>query len=204
MTVHYLFHTPVYEYSAKTEETFLVQHEIKNTLPKITSVDEFKNPDGWNDGVQTNIKSRYNTIGDFEMQHLEKFIDIHVQKYIALVGAWTPVPVKLAHSWINFVEKGSSQDWHQHQDAVISGTYYYQTSGNDGDIVFRTPNQFVELELFPLGSTVDKFYNVKPKVGKLVLFPGWLAHSVETNTDDNTRISISFNYLRDNFAVKNQ
>jgi len=86
---------------------------------------------------------------------------------------------------------------------MISGTYYYQTSGDDGDIVFRTPNPFVELELFPLGGTVDKLYNIKPKVGKIVLFPGWLSHKVESNITDNDRISISFNYLRDNFAARN-
>jgi uncharacterized protein (TIGR02466 family) len=204
MTIHAIFPTPIYEHVGTVEETFLVQHEIKNFLPKITTTDEFNNPPGWDDGVKTNIKLRYNTIVDFQMKNLENYIESHVKKYIQSVGAWEPMPNKLAHSWINFVETGARQDWHQHQDAVIAGTYYYQTSEDDGDIVFRTPNQFVELELFPLGSTVDKFYNIKPKVGKIVLFPGWLAHSVRKNTQDNTRISISFNYMRDNFAARTE
>jgi uncharacterized protein (TIGR02466 family) len=111
------------------------------------------------------------------------------------------MPNRLGHSWINIIDNSARQDWHQHQDATISGTYYYQTSGTDGDISFRTPNPFVELELFPLGSTVNKFYNIQPKVGKIVLFPGWLEHRVNSNPTGNTRISISFNYLRDNFKT---
>ena len=197
-----LFSTPVYEYSGSIEETFLVQHEIKTILPNILAADAFENPEGWNDGVRTNIKSRYNTIEDFQMKNLAAYIENHVRKYISLTDAWEPMPNKLGHSWINLVDKGSRQDWHQHQDATISGTYYFQTSETDGNITFRTPNQFVELELFPIGPSVNKFVSVQPKIGKIVLFPGWLTHRVEENTQDSTRISISFNYLRNNFPAR--
>ena len=202
MSIHSLFSTPLYEHQGSVEEVFLVQHEIKSILPQILNTDTFENPAGWNDGVRTNIKSRYNTIADFQMKNLAGYIETHVRKYVQMIGAWEPMPNKLGHSWINLVDNGTGQDWHQHLDATISGTYYYQTSGDDGDISFRTPNQFIELELFSVGQTVNKFYNIKPKVGKLVLFPGWLSHRVENNTSDNTRISISFNYLRDNFTCQ--
>jgi uncharacterized protein (TIGR02466 family) len=197
-----IFSTPIYEHDGTIEEIFLVQSEIKNILPKIYQSDKFENPLGWNDGVQTNIKSRYNTIEDFQMDNLSAYIEKHVRNYIKITGAWEPMPNKLGHSWVNLVTKDQNQDWHQHQDATISGTYYYQTSGTDGDIVFRTPNQFVELELFSFGNMVGKQYAVQPKNGKIVLFPGWLSHKVEPNITDNTRISISFNYLRDNFKTK--
>lgn len=203
MSIYSLFSTPVYEYQGSIEETFLIQNEIKNILPKIIQTDNFVNPEGWNDGVKTNIKSRHNTIEDFKMKNLETFIETHIQNYAKLIEAWEPMPNRLGHSWINFVDQDDGQDWHQHQDATISGVYYYQTSGNDGDIVFRTPNQFVELELFPLGNSINKFHSIQPKAGKIILFPGWLSHKVEKNTTNSRRISISFNYLRDNFATKN-
>ena len=197
-----IFSTPIYEYDGTIDEIFLVQNEIKNTLPRIQQTDTFENPTGWNDGVQTNIKSRYNTIEDFQMNNLSAYIEKHVRNYVKMTGALEPKPNKLAHSWINLVSKDQRQDWHQHQDATISGTYYYQTSGIDGGIVFRTPNQFVELELFSIGSMVGKQHVIQPKNGKIILFPGWLSHRVELNTTDHTRISISFNYLRDNFKTK--
>jgi len=197
-----IFSTPIYEHDGTIDEIFLVQNEIKNTLPKIQQTDTFENPPGWNDGVQTNIKSRYNTIKDFQMNNLSAYIEKHVRNYVKMIDAWEPMPNKLAHSWINLVSKDQWQDWHQHQDATISGTYYYQTSSVDGNIVFRTPNQFVELELFSIGSMVGKQHVIQPKNGKIILFPGWLSHRVELNTTDSTRISISFNYLRDNFKTK--
>lgn len=200
--IHNLFSTPIYEHQGTFEEIFLVQHEIKTLLPSILESDNFVNPAGWNDGVKTNIKSRFNTIQDFQMKNLENYIENHVRNYVRTIGAWEPMPNKLAHSWINLIEKQGYQEWHQHSDASISGVYYYQTNENDGDILFRTPNTFIELELFPLGTNVKKFYNIKPKTGKLLLFPGWLTHCVNKNTTDGTRISVSFNYLRDNFAVK--
>lgn len=196
-----IFSTPIYEHDGTIEEIFLVQDEIKNTLPKIYQADTFENPPGWNDGVQTNIKSRYNTIEDFQMNNLSAYIEKHVRNYIKMIDAWEPMPNKLGHSWINLVSKDQWQDWHQHQDATISGTYYYQTSGVDGNIIFRTPNQFVELELFSFGAMVGKQHPITPKNGKIVLFPGWLSHKVDRNTADTTRISISFNYLRDNFKA---
>jgi len=196
-----IFSTPIYEHDSTIEEIFLVQNEIKNILPKIQQTDKFENPPGWNDGVQTNIKSRYNTIEDFQMNNLSAYIEKHVRNYIKMIDAWEPMPNRLAHSWINLVSKNQWQDWHQHHDATISGTYYYQTSGSDGDIIFRTPNQFVELELFSIGTTVVKQHTITPKNGKIVLFPGWLSHKVDRNTSDTTRISISFNYLRDNFKA---
>jgi uncharacterized protein (TIGR02466 family) len=197
-----IFSTPIYEHDGTIEEIFLVQKEIKNTLPKIQQTDKFENPPGWNDGVQTNIKSRYNTIEDFQMNNLSAYIEKHVRNYIKMTGALEPKPNKLGHSWINLVSKDQRQDWHQHQDATISGTYYYQTSGVDGNIVFKTPNQFVELELFSIGSMVRKQHVIQPKNGKIILFPGWLSHKVEPNITDTTRITISFNYLRDNFKTK--
>ncbi len=36
--------------------------------------------------------------------------------------------------------------------------------------------------------------------GTLLLFPSWLAHSVDANSSDEIRISISFNVMLSDFA----
>lgn len=200
MIIHNIFSVPIYEHESNFDEIFLIQNEIKNKLPEILETDKFENPPLWNDGVKTNIKARYNSIADFELKNLQNFIDKHVNNYIKLSDCWIPVPIKLTHSWINFTNKDEGQDWHQHQDATISGCYYYQTSETDGDIIFETPNPFVKLEIFPYGQTVQKYENKKPKVGKIILFPSWLNHKVEKNTTNESRISIAFNYYRDHWG----
>lgn len=193
-----VFSLPIYHHTPKRDEIFLVQHEIKTNLEKIFNTDIFENPDGWNDGVKTNIKQRYNSIDFYNLSNLKQYIDKHVQQYIKSTKASDHKKIFLSHSWFNVTENNDYQDFHQHQDSVISGVYYYQTTGNDGDIVFRTPNPFVTLELFPLGDHFHKYVAYKPAVGKIVIFPGWLDHKVEKNTEDTKRISIAFNYLYDN------
>lgn len=197
-TLNYLFYTPVYEHYGAIAETYLVQDELKRKLPVIFENDIFENPEGWNDGVRTNIKQRFNSIEHYELTNLYNYIETHVKKYIELSGARQHKEIFMAHSWVNVTEFGQGQASHQHEDSVISGVYYYQTSGNDGDLVLENPNPFVMIEAFPFGQKVANISIHTPAVGKLLLFPGWLRHRVNTNQTNNSRISISFNYLYDN------
>lgn len=197
MPVKSLFPTMIYEHQGTIQEIFLIQDEIKKKLPIIEQTDPFNNPPGWEDGVQTNIKARTNSINDFGLTHLKKYIEKHVKHYIDQTQARHPVPIALRHSWINKTSRDQGQDWHQHEDAYISGTYYYQTTGNDGLFIISNPTPWMRQELFPFGNIADRQYDIKPVVGKLLLFPGWLQHCVEKNKTDDTRISISFNLHRD-------
>jgi uncharacterized protein (TIGR02466 family) len=199
MKIHSLFPVPLYEHQGTQQEIFLIQDEIKKKLPEIEQQDAFENPAGWGDGVQTNIKARHNSIDDFKLTHLKRYIELHVKKYIDATQSWHPVPIALRHSWINKTGKDQGQDWHQHQDSFISGTYYYQTSGSDGVFSIMNPIQYMQQELFPFGNLYYKSHDIVPAPGKLLLFPGWLMHSVEKNKTENTRISISFNFHRDHW-----
>ena len=193
-----LFAVPVYHYTPKYDEIFLVQDEIKRKWSTITSTDPFENPNGWGDGVETNIKQRFNSAEFYKLSNLSQYVDKHVRNYVMSIRASEHKRVFLSHSWFNITRDNTFQDWHQHQDSVISGVYYYQTSGDDGDIVFESPNPYEALELFPSGELVHKYVAYKPAVGKIIIFPGWLRHKVEKNITENPRISFSFNYLYDN------
>lgn len=197
-TLNYLFYTPVYEHYGSNTEVFLVQDELTRKLPSIFEGDIFENPVGWEDGVKTNIKHRYNTIEHYSLTNLFNYIEMHVEKYIQLTGGRQHKKIFLSHSWVNVTNFGQGQSSHQHEDAVISGVYYYQTSGIDGDLVFENPNPFIMIEAFPFGEKVANISVHSPAVGKLVLFPGWLRHRVKNNQTNESRISISFNYLYDN------
>lgn len=197
MPLRAIFPTLIYEHQGTQQEIFLVQDEIKKKLPLIEQTDTFENPVGWNDGVRTNIKSRKNTILDFNLVHLQRYIEKHVKHYIDQSQSWHPVPIALRHSWINKTDYDQGQDWHQHQDSFISGTYYYQTTGKDGAFTFMNPVPWMSQELFPFGNKAEKYCDIIPAPGKIILFPGWMSHNVEKNKTDTTRITISFNFHRD-------
>jgi uncharacterized protein (TIGR02466 family) len=41
--------------------------------------------------------------------------------------------------------------------------------------------------------------NIEPVVGRIIMFPAWLWHSVEPNKSNDLRISVSFNFIQDGF-----
>jgi uncharacterized protein (TIGR02466 family) len=95
-------------------------------------------------------------------------------------------------SWMTLNEPGSFARVHNHGVADISGCYYYRTNGEDGDIYFEPPTPFF--------TNSPCFYNKyrkswqhSPKVGKIIIFPGWLDHGVWENNTDQNRYSVAFN-----------
>jgi hypothetical protein len=94
-------------------------------------------------------------------------------------------------SWINEFGKGTYAHCHHHSTADIAGVYYYQTSGDDGSIYFESPVS--EAGCTPAWVQLNERFNIPPKVGLLIMFPGWLRHGVSTNRTDSKRISLSWN-----------
>jgi uncharacterized protein (TIGR02466 family) len=86
-------------------------------------------------------------------------------------------------------------DPHADYSAEISGVYYYQTNGKDGDICFINP--FNAARYFDFGRVSSRSNNIyTPTVGRLLLFPSYVQHKVRPNKTDNTRISLAFNFVR--------
>jgi uncharacterized protein (TIGR02466 family) len=130
-----------------------------------------------------------NLIRDLKLKRLAKEIDYHLKEYCDEMKV--PCLKYKMNSWFSKFESGSYAHIHNHGDSDISGVYYYKTNGEDGKFFFESPNDHL---------TTSKMYKNRgvrweyvPKCGKIILFPGWLKHGVETNNTDNTRISVSFN-----------
>ena len=88
------------------------------------------------------------------------------------------------------MEKGDYAICHEHAWSDLSGVYWYKTNGQDGSIYFQTPNLAQATSIWDARPNHMKF---QPEQGRIMLFPGWLRHGVESNTSDNTRMSVSFN-----------
>ena len=41
----------------------------------------------------------------------------------------------------------------------------------------------------------------EPIAGRLIMFPAWLTHCVDPNQSDDTRISVSFNFLQKSLMI---
>ena len=108
--------------------------------------------------------------------------------------------------WANINRHGHGNELHSHPGSFWSGVYYVDDGG-----AFDDPSLGGELEFLdprapgaamyaphlafalPGGLSVGTKETVRPKAGRLVMFPAWLLHQVRPYRGSARRISIAFN-----------
>jgi uncharacterized protein (TIGR02466 family) len=100
----------------------------------------------------------------------------------------------------SLVEPGKCDTPHHHIGSMIVGVYYFYVPENSGDILIHDPRGAISWEnLNQIPDDPDPYktsrcyHRIKPKQGMLIMMPGFLQHSVETNLGNQNRISIVFN-----------
>ena len=110
----------------------------------------------------------------------------------------------LCNMWANVNRGGHSNEVHSHPGAFWSGTYYVDDGGIDGDpslggeLEFMDPRGPLPVMNAPhlrmlSGLTAGATERVRPKAGRMVMFPAWLLHQVRVYHGTAERISIAFN-----------
>lgn len=85
---------------------------------------------------------------------------------------------------------------HIHPGSLWSGVYYVQASENAGQIEFldpRTANLMRQPRYARRPEACYASVTYDPTPGRLLLFPGWLYHTVHPNLSDVDRVILSFN-----------
>ena len=99
---------------------------------------------------------------------------------------------------------GGSHRPHIHPNALFSGVYYVKCNSDSGRLKIYDPrpgNQYI-MPIRKQGNPGIDFWreaNLQPIDGRIIMFPAWLWHSVEDNTSNDIRISISFNFIQEGF-----
>lgn len=182
-----IFHTfgvPMVCHDFNSDKLNLIQTEIDKVIDNIRNLD-LTNP--WGDTVNTTFKYNKDT-KDLDTYNLTTLVEeIKKLAYHILPDS----TLTLSESWFNFSYKSNFQFDHTHGNFRVSGVYYYKTNGQDGDIVFTTPNPYEKLGISNIS---NKLETINPKVGRAILFPSYLEHRVTPNLTNHERISISFNF----------
>jgi uncharacterized protein (TIGR02466 family) len=180
-----LFPTPIWVSEPESAEKLDVyQQELAYVMAVMKDTD-MRNP--WGDTVETSFKY-VNTVNIIEhMPEFKNFVMKNVRSYVKTPENY-PDPVVIRESWWNISRRGGFQHWHAHAQNDISGVWFYQTSGTDGNLMMKPEGSGLANSIFSPG-----FHSVFPKVGKLVMFPSWLEHAVWMNNTDSERITVSFN-----------
>jgi uncharacterized protein (TIGR02466 family) len=184
-----LFPTKVLMMDFEDRTLEIIQNEITQFLATMSDED-VGHP--FEDNMLSSFRKR-NYSKEPSLQVFRELL-LHYANVYAKESEVTPLgnaDLKLAELWVNISNKGMFQYDHGHGDAIVAGTYYFQTNGEDGNISFGNPSPIVFTGGTPFGHLS---HEVEPRVGRLLLFPGWLVHKVKINNTDSTRISLSFNF----------
>jgi len=104
----------------------------------------------------------------------------------------------IPNMWVNINGENHTNSVHIHDNAFVSGVFYVKAEPGQGPINFYksysqdyiVASQAPIKHYTPISASAMSF---QPKVGKLIMFPGYLPHGVERNGTNSDRISISFN-----------
>ena len=134
--------------------------------------------------------SEFTILYDDKLKFLKQELDNCLQEYTQRVGL---EEVEIIRSWYNNMSTGKSIKLHRHEGSVISGAFYLKVNDNSVPLKFKSPvlpSKMIDMFITPTQYACS-FFDLKPTIGQLVLFPSWLEH--ETDAECGERVVISFN-----------
>ena len=150
--------------------------------------------------VKSNIKgwhSKNFDLKDKEPQNFIKIISKQIENVITDMD-WDikNQKTKITNMWAIINKGGAANARHHHGNSSLSAAYYVRAPKNSGDIVFYDPRP-APVYSHPISNKPNLLNamsnSISPIEGLLVLFPGYLDHSVNENLSNEERIVISFN-----------
>lgn len=176
-----IFPTPVRKYDL----SFLDLDKISEAIKQVKV-----EPHGLLDNSDSSYGTEFTVLYDEKLKFLKEELDNCLQEYTQSVGLQY---VEIIRSWFNNMTTGKSIKLHRHEGSVISGVFYLKVDDNSVPLKFKSPvlpNKMIDIFITPTQYACP-FFELKPTIGQLVLFPSWLEH--ETDAECGERVVISFN-----------
>jgi uncharacterized protein (TIGR02466 family) len=95
--------------------------------------------------------------------------------------------------WINTNSRNGWTRPHNHRATELTGTYYVKVPDNSGSLMLVDPRPGLDWIRHNDKDYTENMYEIKPKDGQLIMFPGWLLHYVDINRSSEERISLTSN-----------
>ena len=149
------------------------------------------NAGGWHSTTDMNKKEEYHPLTNelFNMQN-----EIYKKEHLSL----KPV---LGNMWANINYPKCYNRPHIHPNSLFSGVYYITAPKNSGNLMIYDPRPGVQMAMpnrkeGKLPPELWREVHYEPVAGRCIMFPSWLWHEVKPNESNQTRISVSFNFLQ--------
>jgi uncharacterized protein (TIGR02466 family) len=186
MPVEHWFSTPIYyDY---VDDLANIQKEMYSVMEDLN----FSKAEGW--GTKTHAVSdntfTENLIDIYDLKYLKAAINHHVLSYIAQLNSKCDRRFRISACWLTKTQPGQYTRVHNHGYSDMSGVFYLKTNRKDGSLVFLSPIPCLSSTIY---ADIIDTVSYEPEVGKILLFPGWLYHTVGENDTEEERLSVSFN-----------
>lgn len=99
--------------------------------------------------------------------------------------------LKVLHAWVQGYGEDNFHDCHTHPECMYSCVLYLNCSNESSNTIFYHPTH-PHSSMYHIEKTSIK---IKPKIGKLVIFPSYLPHTVLPNKDKK-RLVLSANLIQ--------
>lgn len=148
------------------------------------------NRGGWQSARHSNVGPLTQSLKDVLLPHVKQY-------YRECFRSKSTDVLKITGMWANVNPKNTYNTEHVHPGAQVSGVLYVKVPENPSHINFFNPNKSLKMAQSEDFEEINRYnsesYFFEPTVGRLLLFPSWLAHSVDISTSEGERISIAFN-----------
>lgn len=185
-----LFKIPIYETELSLNLEKIKKYCISKQIED--SGINCSNEGGWH--------SSYLDFGEKQIFDLLESLCYHGSFFSESIGLEKKIGIN--NLWININKFGDYNKSHKHAGALFSGVYYVQVPKDCGNIFFEHPSY--DMIGYDWKNEIINSYNqytshdwwIKAEPNKLLIFPSWLKHRVESSKNPSEkRISISFNLV---------
>ena len=185
-----IFPLPIFIEQAEGSEYESIQKELTEVKSKLKFNDTENGHMILNDDP---FRSHF--LLSYNCSHTINFINKNIESYITSLHGESKIKWKVIESWMTKTLTGRSAREHNHNAYDISGVYYLDTNGKDGNLVLN--NVHPHLVANGLLTDVYKYGDLELPLenGIIMLWPSQLRHRTLVNQTDHERISISFNVI---------
>lgn len=129
-----------------------------------------------------------------ETKQVVDFIESMARKYWQLSNYHEDLEPFVYQMWANRTPKGGWVQNHLHGNMPFTAVLYVDASLKQGNIVLENPLDTV-LMTQPIGPKVGypMEQEIEVNTGDVIMFPGFLKHSVRPNTTEEPRLALAFN-----------
>jgi uncharacterized protein (TIGR02466 family) len=129
-----------------------------------------------------------------ETKEAVKFVENAAREYWKISNYYSGLEPVVFQLWANVTPKCGWVHSHLHGNMPFTGVLYIDASPEQGNIVIENPLDMVLMSQ-PIGPDVSypMGQEIEVNSGDLVMFPGYIKHSVKPNTIDRPRLILGFN-----------